>query len=253
MKNKIEPNTTIRDYASALVKGFIGQAHSISTMQHNLTKGQLRELFVTNILKPFLSSQFDVGTGIIVNQKGEESQQTDIVIYDTRIIPPFIKEQNIGVYPAESVIAAIEVKSRLTREEIESAELSARKLHDVIFKSSSGFYKKFNFKPLSGIIGFSGTGVKELNDPEGGKDWLTNKVSKMFGICLIGKYSWINTSDRGWLFHEKDEQTHEETKAFICVLLDNVRTQSIHRMNAFEKSHKDWLSIYLRHQDLFEK
>jgi hypothetical protein len=250
-KTKSKSNTTIRDYSTALVKGFIGQAQSISAMQHNLTKGQLRELFVANILKPFLSSQFGVGTGIIVNQKGEESQQTDIVIYDTRIIPPFIKEQNIGVYPAESVIAAIEVKSRLTKNEVESAEIAARKLHDVIFNSSSGIYKEFNFKPLSGIIGFFGSGVKELKDPEKGKGWLTNKVSKMFGICLIGKYAWINTSDKGWLFHEKNGQTHEETKAFICVLLDNVRTESIRRVTAFEKFHKDWLSIYLRHQNLF--
>ncbi|HEX3037325.1 MAG TPA: DUF6602 domain-containing protein [Thermodesulfobacteriota bacterium] len=251
MDRKNNSKDTIRNYSSALVKGFIEQSHSISSLGHNPTKGQLRELFVTNILNSFLSSQFEVGTGTIINQKGEESDQTDVIIYDNRTIPPFIKEHHIGVYPAESVIGAIEVKSRLSKAEIESAEASAQKLHKDIFNPLSKLYKDYNFTPFCGVIGFYGTGARELSDPQKGKDWLNSRIDKMFGLCLIGKYSWINVAQRGWVFHDRDEKTHEETKAFISVLLDNIRTQSVRRVKAFERAHRDWLSIYIRHQNLF--
>lgn len=249
--NKNKMKNTIRNHSSALVKGFIEQAHSISSLQHNPTKRQLRELFVTNILKPFLSSQFDVGTGTIINQKGEQTDQTDVIIYDTRTIPPFIKEQHIGIYPAESVIGVVEVKSRLSRNENESAERAAKKLHTEIFSPIANLYRDYIFTPFCGVIGFYGTAVKELSDPTKGKDWLRSRIDKMFPVCLIGKYTWLNVVKKGWVFHEKDEKTHEGTKAFICVLLDNIRTQSIQRMTAFEKVHRDWLSIYIRHQNLF--
>ena len=242
---------TIRNHSSALVKGFIEQSLSLSSLQHKPTKGQLRELFVTNIPKPFLSSQFEIGTGVIINQKGEQSDQTDIIIYDTRTIPPFIKEQNIGVYPAESVIGVVEVKSRLSRPEIEAAEASARKLHTRIFSPISNLYRDYAFTPYCCAIGFYGSGVKELSDSNEGKVWLQQRIDKMFAVCLIGKYAWINVKGRGWVFHERDTKTYEETKAFICVLLDNVRTQSAKRIVAFEKEHRDWLSIYIRHQSLF--
>jgi hypothetical protein len=89
------------------------------------------------------------------------------------------------------------------------------------------------------VIGFYGTGVKALTRSDKGKDWLRQRIDKMFALCLLAKYVWIKVASRGWVFHEKDAKTHEETKAFICVLLDNVRTQSAKRMAAFEKVHRD--------------
>lgn len=102
--------TLIQKDSSSLVAGILERVKSLSSLDHKLTKGELRELFVSRILKQFLPIQFDIGTGIIVNHRGDQSKQTDIVIYDNRIMPLFIKEQAIGVYPAESVIAVLEVK-----------------------------------------------------------------------------------------------------------------------------------------------
>jgi len=92
--------TLIQKYSTSIINGFIERSKSLSNLQHNLLKGELRELFVTQVLKQFLTAQFQVGSGIIVNQKGEQSKQTDIIIYDNRILPPFIREQYLGVYPA---------------------------------------------------------------------------------------------------------------------------------------------------------
>ena len=43
------------------------------------------------------------------------------------------------------------------------------------------------------------------------------------------------------------DQYNEETKAFVAVLLDNIRTYSQRRYFALQ-NHADWLSIYTRDQ-----
>ena len=133
--------TLIQKYSTALIRGLIEKVKSLSELDHRLTKGELRELFVLNILKLFLTNQFDVGSGIIVNQKGEQSNQIDIIIYDNRILPPFIKEKHISVYPAECVLATIEIKSNLRKIDLVNTEKKVKRLYEVIYNPSSSFYK----------------------------------------------------------------------------------------------------------------
>jgi hypothetical protein len=233
---------------------------ALSSLNHKLTKGELKELFVSAILRRFLPIQFDIGTGIIVNHRGDQSRQTDIVIYDNRVMPPFIKEQAIGVYPAESVIAVLEVKSLLSKKELLSAETSAVQLYDTVY-SPAGFYQGYSPpspKPLCGIIGFRGNGCKELSDQQAGIAWLSEHISHLFLICVADRYSWakVGSPTPTWEFKKADE-THEEVKRFIAILLDNIRTRSEARYQQLAGTHYDWLSIYLRDQkeirDYFEK
>ena len=105
--------TIIQKHSTSIVRGLAERINALVDLDHKLTKGELRELFISNILAQFLTNQFGIGSGIIVNQAGKQSNQTDIIIYDNRIIPSFIREKHIGVYPAECVIATIEVKSNL--------------------------------------------------------------------------------------------------------------------------------------------
>lgn len=135
--------TLIQQHSSAIIRGLSEKINALTDLDHKLTKGELRELFVSNILHSFLTNQFDVGSGIIINQAGLQSNQTDIIIYDNRILPPFIKEQHIGVYPAESVIATIEVKSYLTNSELLKAEKAAQRLNNEIYAYKYSIYKIF--------------------------------------------------------------------------------------------------------------
>ena len=247
-----KPKNLIKRYSSAIIGGLVSKISASSPLNHRLTKGELRELFVTNILKSFLTKQFDIGTGIIINQKEEQSNQTDIIIYDNRILPPFIKEQHIGVYPAESVVGVIEVKSKLDRDSIISSEKSAKRLIETIYNPKASIYGDYEYiRPLCATIGFYGTGSTEIRDIEKGKSWLIKNIKHNFAICLIGKFSWMNLQSSGWAKSDK-EDNFEETKRFIAVFLDNLRTRSevkIQHMSQF--AHKDWLSVYIRDQHLF--
>ncbi len=248
--------TLIQKDSSSVIGGMLERIETISGMDHRLTKGELRELFVSGVLKKFLSSQFDVGSGIIINHRGDQSKQTDIVIYDRRILPPFIKEQSIGVYPAESVIATLEVKSHLRKKDLESAESAANHLHSVVYGSRGYLYKNYPllmYKPLCGVIAFYGKGAKELSAVETGKAWLNENIVYLFLICIANKYSWakVGSPTPTWGIKEGDRRTHEETKRIVTILLDNIRTLGEKRLAALSLSetHYDWLSIYLRDQE----
>jgi len=246
--------TLIQKHSSAIIRGLSEKISALSDLNHKLSKGELRELFVSNILKAFLTEQFSLGSGVIINQAGYQSNQTDIIIYDNRILPPFIKEQHIGVYPAECVLATIEAKSILTNAEILKAEKAAHKLKNEIYAQQYSIYRDFGlFKPLCAIIGFYGNGSKYLADSEKGKVWLNNNISNIFAICLINKYSWLNLEKNGWGKRDGDKIANEETKRFIAVLLDNIRTSSLRRMKQMEQEHKDWLSVYIRDQEAIHK
>lgn len=243
--------TLIQQYSSTLVKNLIESVDSLGRLGHTLTKGQLRELFVAQVLNNFLTIQFGIGTGIIVNQKGNQSAQTDIVIYDKRIIPPFIEERGIGVYPAESVIATIEVKSWLNKGEIESADKAATKLKDEIYDPNSSIYEDFGYlKPLCTVIGFYNSGENDLLEVGKGKEWLSKNIRSLFGICLVSKYSWLHLRD-DWAYQGQNEDTKEETKRFIAVTLDNVRTHAELRLRDSEQRylHRDFLGAYIRDQE----
>jgi hypothetical protein len=243
--------TLIQKDSSSLIEGMLSRVKSLS-LTHKLTEGELKELFVSNILRQFLPIQFDIGSGIIVNHRGDQSNQTDIVIYDNRIMPPFIKEQAIGVYPAESVIAVLEVKSHLRKRELLSAEASTVKLYDTVY-DPAGFYKGYSpepYKPLCGVIGFEGNGCRELSDREVGVSWLNEHIKHLFLICIPTKHCWgkVGLPTPTWRFRQADPKTHEETKKFVAILLDNVRSRSEAR-HQLGRNHHDWLSIYLRDQE----
>jgi hypothetical protein len=243
--------TLIQSYSTSIVRGFIERTKSLSNLEHRLLKGELRELFVRDILGSFLTIQFGIGSGIIINQKGEQSNQTDIIIYDNRVLPPFIKEQHLGVYPAECVLATIEIKSYLTKSELLKAENSANKLLTEIYNPKSSQDKDYNlFRPTRAVLGFYGNGVRNLYDKSKGKSWLNENIRNLIYIGLVNKFSWIKMSATGWTCHLVDN-TNNETKRFIAVLLDNIRTHAERRLKLLSERHKDWIGIYIRDQKLF--
>ena len=243
--------TLIQKYTTSIVRGFIERTESLSHLDHRLLKGELRELFVSDILDSFLTNQFGIGSGIIINQKGEQSNQTDIIIYDNRVLPPFIKGQHLGIYPAECVLATIEIKSYLRKGELLKAEVSAKKLIEEIYNPKSSLYEDYNlFKPTCAALGFYGNGAKNLSDKKNGKPWLYENIEYLIYIGIVNKFSWIRMNQTGWTCQLVDK-TNNETKRFIAVLLDNIRTHAEKRFRVLSERHNDWLGIYIRDQKLF--
>ena len=240
----------IKEYVSALVGGMIAQAESLRELEHKSEKGIFRELFLTDLINHFLTSQFSACSGIVINKHGEESTQEDIIIYDNRILPPFIYEQNIRIIPPEPVLAIIEVKSMINHTTLINLEKTAGKLRKLYRELEDEYRKtKEDFKlipPITCLFAFQSDGLSYLEKVPEGRAWLDDHITNLKAICLAKRYSWINMEEGGWKIGKGDSIHYEETKRFIAVLLDNCRTISEKRWDSYRTMHQDWLSKYIR-------
>lgn len=100
-------------------------ARAVAGTKHKGLKGELREIIVRQLLRPFLPPVYDIGSGEIISAYGDTSAQTDIVVCDKRIAPPLLIGADKGFFPIETVIASIEVKSVLTNIELKKSEAAA--------------------------------------------------------------------------------------------------------------------------------
>ncbi len=253
-KKKPEYQDIIKDHATALVDGMLAEARALATLEHQVTAGTYRELLIGGLLEHFLPSYLSISTGIIVNSKGEghrsQSNQSDIIIYDNRVLPPFLKKPGLGLVPAESLIAVIEVKKKLGIVELRQAiKAACRTRYDVC---DTGF-------AIQAVFAFEGQGPRVLQHN-------TKKCQAFLGRCqadidcivVAGAYSLIQMGRRDakarcvhpeWVRNEVDPQTHEEVKRFVAVLLDRCRHLAHWRYITLHDGPNDWLSSYIRHQD----
>jgi len=88
-------------------------------MRHNGEKGSLREAFLVNLIQLFLPCNYGIGSGIVIDRFGRQSVQVDIVIYDKRAMPPVLEAAGRGIYPIDSVVRVIEVKSNVKKESLD--------------------------------------------------------------------------------------------------------------------------------------
>lgn len=86
---------------------------------HNGEKGALREAFLVNLIQQFLPSTYGIGSGIVIDKFGAQSVQVDIVIYDKRCMPPVLEAAGRGIYPVDSVVRVIEVKSNVRKSSLD--------------------------------------------------------------------------------------------------------------------------------------
>lgn len=87
--------------------------------KHRGNIGTTRELGLVAFLNAKLPSRFKAASGEIVDIGGTRSAQTDVIVYDAHANAPFVIEDDGRVLiGAEAVLAVIEVKSTLTRNEI---------------------------------------------------------------------------------------------------------------------------------------
>lgn len=82
-------------------------------------RGRITEEIICSVLRGILPKRFSIGTGILISASGETSHQTDIVIFDNLHNSPILSEYGVGVYPVEIVYATLEVKSVLTKKDLD--------------------------------------------------------------------------------------------------------------------------------------
>lgn len=123
--------TILQSHIETIEKVLIARSKIQEQAGHTIHKGTPREVFIGEFLSTHLSESVAIGTGEIIdaNSKPRELRpQVDIVIY-RRDYPRLDLGGGIHAFLAESVVATIEVKSKLTQR---------RKTGEIIAKDSTG-------------------------------------------------------------------------------------------------------------------
>lgn len=88
-------------------------------IEHQGIKGGLNEIELANLIKDVIPQRYKVTKGIIENSKGEQSHETDILIYDNEVLPLYMKNE-LTFVPVEAVKYNFEVKSTLSATEVKT-------------------------------------------------------------------------------------------------------------------------------------
>lgn len=125
---------------------------------HPGTKGEVSESEWIGLLTDYLPHRYKAGRAFVMDFEGNESDQIDLVVYDSHFTPRLYAQNGNQFIPAESVYAVFEVKQNLSREHIEYAKSKAesvRKLKrttDAVIHAGGQFEARQPPEILAGIL-----------------------------------------------------------------------------------------------------
>lgn len=100
----------------------------VDVIEHKGEQGIFRELFISQLIHPLLPFQFGIGSGIVIDKTLKQSRQCDLIIYDRRLLPPILVAEGRGIFPIDSVLAVVEIKSKLKAQDYRQFSDAARRL-----------------------------------------------------------------------------------------------------------------------------
>ena len=87
--------------------------------KHGPSIGRSRELYLAEMVSKCIPASLEVSHGCFYDPEYGASQEQDILIIDKNEAPPIEKVGDFGIYHKRSVRACIEVKSKLTKKELQ--------------------------------------------------------------------------------------------------------------------------------------
>lgn len=110
------------------MRRLIADAQIASNIPHQGEKGSARESGIGRFLSLYLPDGWDICSGFIADSFGNTSQQTDLIIYNKRILPARFYDGAKAYVPIEAVLYAGEVKSVSSRTELNNAVQKMRRV-----------------------------------------------------------------------------------------------------------------------------
>lgn len=216
-------NQLYRSLLFNLAEHAVLDANSITGLLHSGLKGQLRELFVRELLTPLIPREYVIGSGNILSAYGDISNQIDVIVCDGHILPPILFQSDIGMFPIESVLVTIEVKSRLTAPELKKSHKSAKKA--TTFHHAPAITD--GHEPEHVVPYLFAFASDLANDGKSETDRYMEIVNGgggepvLRGICVVGRgfWFWADSKWNTWNFSGK----HAEIVEFLTAIINTVQ------------------------------
>jgi hypothetical protein len=216
----------VPEFLRASLDRVIALSNGFGDVEHEGVKGVLRESLIESFLEPLLMPPYRAGTGVIIDCKGRQSGQCDIIIWDDSIFRPLYSARGAGIYFIESVMAVLEVKSTLTRDSFRQAIQRSRELKDMFILRPStpefpnhGWVNEPGILPMSLLFGFR-------SDMQGSEGERAESVAAeervelgqyLQGVVVPGKDPWVFSSPPIHIKVEPQNRHHEVLMAFAGI------------------------------------
>lgn len=234
-------NELYRNLLDINISQALSAATAIKKIDHPGLTGKLREIFISNIIRPFLPSNIGVGTGkIITAYDNQKSNEQDVIIFEKGIMPPILLGENIGLFPFESVLFVIEVKSKLTATELKHTHNNATTLLN--FKHLPADYDKTG-KPIPFEEGsikspnyclFAYESTTQQDESIRYDKIRRNEKPAIRMICVANKGFWaLNPNDEKNWIKSKQKQKHDEIACFLSMIINSYKIIAKSKGNPF--------------------
>lgn len=187
-------NNLYQSMLKANIARTVAAAKSATWIQHPGSKGRARELFLVDLLIPFLPPTVGVCSGIVVDTGNHSCPQADVLLFDRRVASPLLFSSQEGAVPIESLVAAMEVKSRLKRRDLVQAVQLAESIVKMRFHPSAKAKQKRSCipNPFVGVFAYGSTGNESQTDLDRIKGVLRESGHRVttplvHGLCVVRK------------------------------------------------------------------
>ena len=191
-------------------------------LEHPYLIGKFKEILLDQLIKPMLSSGYGTGSGKITDAQNNTSNEVDILIYSKELIPPVLFSENLGVYPSESVLSCIEVKSMLDTGELKDTFDKYKTIKGTI-KCEAGEYDE-NDNPVNHKLFdfsrdlFAFDSIQDIFEIYKGIDENYKIEPIINNICVIDIGCWGFWANK-WNFVPANAE-HEEVIAYLSALVN---------------------------------
>lgn len=228
-------NNYYRKILDNQIKKALVEAELAGKIKHPYLTGKLREIVLHQLIEPMLNDNYSIGNGKIIDYNGTMSGEIDLCIYSKNLHPPvfFSSNEKLGVFPVESVLNAIEVKSEFNLRNLRDAFSKFNKLDKELVYTAAYHDEKndvietYFIKPHYTLFAFNSN--HKSYSPERVLD-VYSKVDEncytlplIANICIAGK-GWLCNTQQGWLHlpFDKLNNINEEIIGFIGTLVNDL-------------------------------
>jgi hypothetical protein len=184
-------NAILRE-AEATLSATSGGAKSF---EHKGIRGDERAASLRPFLEQHLPSDFSIGKGEILDFGDRRSRQIDLFIYDRSASSPIVTGAENLLLPCEAVYAVVEVKTRLSQDELDTAYLNAASVRRLRPFKCSFVGARTDGRPADDSAYRCMYTLLAFESNLGDKRWLDNEYARAVTAAAAAKIN-LNAIDR---------------------------------------------------------
>lgn len=109
----------VEEYWAGVLQRLDAEVHVFAQLiAHEGERGAENEAALSRLLQSLVPARYGIGSGLLIDNADHYSHQTDIVIFDQSDEPSILAQTAQLLFPVESVLAAVEVKTTLRGDDL---------------------------------------------------------------------------------------------------------------------------------------